>query len=300
MLKVESLAWGRHGERHPRRAWAGITTALHLMRVDKPLAAMALTLLGAWLAGSAPALRGAPVWLAAGCVFFITAFGFVINDCCDRPVDAIAKPGRPLPAGQWSARAAWLLAAMLASAGLALGAALGAVAAAFAVGAVALGGLYSLRLKRTVLWGNASVALLVSAVLVFGGVAAGGATTAVWAAAGVSFSYVLAQEALFTLEDEDGDRAAGLRTTATALGTQAAGRLVRVLFVIFMAVSLLPVWLAHAGWPYAVAMAVCCCLPVLVMLRWLRAPVESASVARAARLSRWVWVSSFLPLALLK
>jgi 4-hydroxybenzoate polyprenyltransferase len=270
------------------------------MRVEKPLCAAALTGLGAWLAGPDADPLSARVAAGALCVFFLTAFGFVINDCCDLRVDAIGKPGRPLPAQHATLRAARGLAVALAAAGLAIGTALGGLATAFAVGAAALGALYSIRLKNTVLWGNASVALLVAAVLPFGALLAGALPAAVWIAGGLSFAYVLAQEALFTLEDEAHDLAAGLRTTATVLGTEAAARLVRALLAVFIVVALAP-WLA--GWAstlYAAVVAAFSAAPAGLLIAWLRSPVERTRVARAVRLSRWVWLTSFAPLALLR
>ena len=70
---------------------------LRLMRFDRPLCASLLTLLGAWLAAPVSSLWSAPVLVAACVVGLVTAFGFVINDCCDLAVDSIGKPGRPLP-----------------------------------------------------------------------------------------------------------------------------------------------------------------------------------------------------------
>jgi 4-hydroxybenzoate polyprenyltransferase len=151
-----------------------------------------------------------------------------------------------------------------------------------------------------VLWGNACVALLVAAVLPFGALLAGAMPAPVWMAAGICFAYILAQEALFTLEDETADRAAGLRTTATVLGTEAAARLVRGLLATFFIVALSP-WVAgQAPLLYAAMLAAVSLAPGLVLVAWLRSPVEPARVARAARLSRWIWLTSFLPLAMLR
>jgi len=279
---------------------ATLRAVLRLMRVEKPIGATFFTFLGAWLVAPLPALWSLPVLTASASVFCITAFGFVINDCCDLKVDSIGKAYRPLPAGQVSARAAERLAWSLAVAGLALGLLLGALPGAIAAGAVALSALYSYRLKSTLLLGNASVALLVAAVLVFGAVVAGSPRPTVWIAAAVTASYVVAQEALFTLEDEAGDRAAGLTTTATLLGTERTARLVRALLLLFAAIGLTPWMTGAAGGDYAAALTAVALVPTALLWWWLRAPVQRQRVSRAVRLSRLVWVTSFLPLALLK
>lgn len=277
-----------------------LRSALRLMRAEKSLFAALFTFLGAWLVAPLPVLWSAPVLAAAACVACITAFGFVVNDCCDLAVDRIGKPGRPLPAGALSLRAATTLACSLAVAGLAVGATLGPVPALWAAGAVALSAAYSMRLKSTLLLGNATVALLVAGVLVFGALVAGRVMPAVLVAAAIAFSYIVAQEVLFNLEDLDEDGAAGLRTTATRLGRARTAHLVRVLLLVFVAVALAP-WLAGtAPASYAAALMVLSLSPAALLWCWLRPPADSAAVARAARWSRVLWLTSFLPLGLLK
>lgn len=286
---------------HPAPTQTGpLRSALRLMRAEKSLFAALFTFLGAWLVAPLPVLWSAPVLAAAACVACITAFGFVVNDCCDLAVDRIGKPGRPLPAGALSLRAATTLAGSLAVAGLAVGATLGPVPALWAAGAVALSAAYSMRLKSTLLLGNATVALLVAGVLVFGALVAGRVMPAVLVAAAIAFSYIVAQEVLFNLEDLDEDGAAGLRTTATRLGRARTAHLVRVLLLVFVAVALAP-WLAGtAPASYAAALMVLSLSPAALLWCWLRPPADSGAVARAARWSRLLWLTSFLPLGLLK
>ena len=285
--------------RHPP---ATARLLLQLMRIDRPLCAAALTLLGAWLAAPAlvSTLWSGPVLLAACVVGLITAFGFVINDCCDLTVDTLGKPGRPLPSGRISRAMAIRFAWGLAGTGLLLALLLGRSATLFASGAVALSAAYSYRLKSTLLIGNATVALLVGMVILFGAVMAGGATPAAWGAAAMAVCYFTAQEVLFNLEDEAQDRAAGLRTTATRLGARGTARLLRGLLLLFIAVALLPVASGMAHGAYLAALAALTLAPVLAMLLVLREPLGAAAVSSAARLSRVAWVTSFVPLALLR
>ena len=292
-MTFRALALGRH-------PLATARLLLQLMRFDRPLGAAALTLLGAWLAVPAGAFALAPVLMAACVVALITAFGFVINDCCDLAVDTLGKPGRPLPSGRIAPALAKGFAWSLAGAGLLLAIMLGTAATLFALGAIALSAAYSYRLKSTLLLGNVAVALLVGAVVVFGAVIAGGATTAAFAAAAITVFYFTAQEVLFNLEDEPQDRAAGLRTTATRLGPQRTARLLRGLLWLFMGAALMPFLVGMATVVYLAALAACTLAPVAVMLAVLRAPVSAGAVARAASLSRIVWLTSFVPLALLK
>jgi len=283
-----------------RQSAEAVRVALRLMRIEKPLCATSYTFLGAWLVAPLQMLYSVRVLTAAACVGCITAFGFVINDCRDIAVDRIGRPERPLPAGHIKLSAAYVLAYGLAAAGLMLGLALGGMSAVIAVGALAFSAWYSYQLKGTVVFGNLCVALLVSSVLVFGAVVAGKTTPAVWIAAVITFTYITTQELLFTLEDEAVDRAGGLTTTATRLGTNGTARLVRALLVVFAVFGLLP-WLAGiASNTYAAAFVALSLGPAIFLHRWLRIPLSPARIARAVRWSRLIWITGFVPLSLLK
>lgn len=272
---------------------------VEMTRPTKPLAAALFTLLGAYLVAPAHAVS-LPALSAASVVLLVTAFGLVVNDCYDIAVDSVGKPYRPLPSGRVSRRMAVGFAAALALAALALSASLGWGLTLIALGAVALSWGYSYRLKDTVLFGNASVAVLVVAALIYGALAVGTPDAAVWTAAAVSFPYVTAQEALFNLEDEDEDRAAGLHTTATALGGERAARLIRAILALFIATALVPGLFGFAPATYVAAALVMLALPAAFFIHLLRSPLSRMAVVRAAKLSRLVWAASFVPFALLK
>jgi geranylgeranylglycerol-phosphate geranylgeranyltransferase len=282
----------------PAGVWR-LPTLIELVRPAKPVAAALFTLLGAYLAAPAQVLS-TPALVAATVVALVTAFGFVVNDCYDFAVDRIGKPYRPIPSGRVSSRRAAGFAALLALAALALGASLGWRFAMIALGAVALSWSYSYRLKNTLLLGNAAVAVLVVASLLYGALAVGAPGAAVWTAAAISFPYIVAQEALFNLEDEEQDRAAGLRTTATRLGGNGTARLVRALLAWFIVSALAPVALGLASAAYVAAALVLLVLPAVFFIHLLRRPLSRMAVARVAQLVRLVWAASFVPLGLLK
>jgi geranylgeranylglycerol-phosphate geranylgeranyltransferase len=273
---------------------------LELTRPGKPIAAAMYALLGAYLAAPPEEAWVARALTAAAVVGLITAFGLVINDCCDVAVDSIGKPRRPIPSGRVSLRSAGMFAWTLAAAAVAISTLLGAGLALFAVAAVALSAAYSYRLKNTLILGNATVALLVAAVLVYGALTVGDVTASVWMAAAITFPYMLGQEALFNLEDEEEDRMAGLRTTATQLGTDATAAFVRAVFFGVMAVALTPWLLGSAPAAYLGTLAVCVFAPIAGMIYLLRRPLSRLAVAHAVKLSRLAWVTNFLPLGLLK
>ncbi|MBL8324213.1 MAG: UbiA family prenyltransferase [Rubrivivax sp.] len=285
-----------------RRLTGRAHLALRLVRISRPLLAGGFTFLGGVLAGGWPAGGvAAGAGLAALSVSCITAFAFVVNDCFDVAADRLGKPDRPLPAGDAAPSFAWRLAGGLAATGLGFAAALGPLAAAYALAALGLSFAYSAHFKRTLLLGNASIALLVASTLPFGAVAANGNVNfAIALGAWLSFQYVLAQEVLFTLEDLDSDQAAGLKTTATILGRVRCARLVQCLMLVFVASAFAP-WLAGRGdTRYALLAGAGCVAPALWIALRLRCPNRRDRIAEAARWSRLPWLASFPPLFLLQ
>jgi geranylgeranylglycerol-phosphate geranylgeranyltransferase len=279
---------------------AGTRAFLELTRFVRPLGAAMYAFLGAFLGAPESGIPLPRVSIAAAVVGMVTAFGFVINDYCDVPVDTIGRPYRPIPSGRVSLRAAAAIAWILVALALAVSAFLGLRLAIVAAAAVALSAAYSYRLKSTLLLGNAAVALLVAAVLVYGAMAAGEITSAVVAATAITFPYILAQEALFNVEDEEQDREAGLRTTATVLGVERGVTLVRTILWSFVAIALAPWAFGHATLSYLMALTVLVLAPTALMLRSIRPPVSREAIVWAAKLSRLVWLTSFIPLATLR
>ncbi|MFE2558377.1 SCO3242 family prenyltransferase [Streptomyces sp. NPDC059352] len=113
----------------------------------------ALTVLGDTLAGAAAsgrpvtAGRTARLALASSCLYWA---GMALNDYADREVDAEERPGRPLPSGRISPRAALATAAALTGAGLTAAAAAGGRdTLAVAVPLAATVWAYDLALKNT-------------------------------------------------------------------------------------------------------------------------------------------------------
>lgn len=272
-----------------------------LTRIEKPIATTLYAFLGAYLAGPIETLWSRPVLTAAFVVYCVTTFGFIINDYCDVKVDSIGKPYRPIPSGRIMRRTAGRLAWGIAAVGLAASLTLGAGAALFALVAVVLSAAYSFSLKSTVLLGNASVALLVAAVLFYGAMVAGDPLAApVLAAALITVPYIVGQEALFNLEDIDEDGDAGLSTTATCLGKARTTALIQITMGSFFIVAIAVWLLLPAPDMYLLLMSVLVLWPTAIVIFNLRRPTPEAAVTRAVKLSRLIWVTSFVPLAMLK
>lgn len=273
---------------------------VQVTRWTNSLYAGGYTLVGAYLGGGvAGAIAGSSL-LAALVVGLVVAYGFVINDYVDVEVDALGKPHRPIPAGLLARRDALAFAAALAVVALAVAAALGPAMVLCAAATIAVATLYSFALKGTVLVGNACMGLLIASIALYGALAAGGVTTAVWVVAGLMWLFDFSHEVLKTTADHAGDRAAGLVTVATAFGVPGAVRIFQLLALLFCGVALLPWPLGIASWAYAAALLLCALLPTLAVVALLARSTDDATIALALKVMRYMWVSNLLPILLLR
>ncbi len=199
-----------------------------LVRLTRPVNVVmffAGVALGGLLAAGAEAFEGASAGalaLAMGSAALIGAGANAVNDVFDLEIDRVNRPGRPLPSGEVSvgtARSVWAACSAL---GLGLGALVSWVHLGIAAGSVALLYGYSARLKRTPLAGNVAVAVVLGLAILYGGLAVGPGTGALWLGAGFAFGSTLAREIAKDLEDVAGDAAGGARTLPIVLGERAA------------------------------------------------------------------------------
>ncbi len=153
------------------------------------------------------------------------------NDWCDRHVDAINEPDRPIPSGRMPGR--WGLWIAVAMSGFALllaiplgpwgfGATMVAVAGAWAYSAEPI------RLKRSGWWGPGLVGLCYEGLPWFTGAAVLLATGPTWQITLVALLYSLGAHGIMTLNDFkalEGDRATGINSLPVTLGPERAARL---------------------------------------------------------------------------
>lgn len=257
------------------------------------------TLLGAFLSDGLVALGRPAVALAALVVALVVSFGFVINDYADYDLDRATKPTRPLPAGLFTPAAALQIASAVALVALTVATALPPTLMLVACGNVALTTAYAFLLKRTVLLGNVAMALLNSSVVLFGALAAAEITVIVWVVATVSLLYTLAQEVLYTVDDRQGDAAAGILTTAVFFGVGPSLLLVRALLLLTLLATVMPVLEGIAPLWYLVALIVCTIAPMLGLVFPLLHARSAEAIPRACRWVRLIRLTSLLPFVLL-
>ncbi|MEM9010579.1 MAG: chlorophyll synthase ChlG [Pseudomonadota bacterium] len=210
----------------------------------------------------------------------VCAMSQAANDWCDRHVDAINEPDRPIPSGRLPGRwglwiaLGWTVLSLWAASFLGpwgFGAAVFAVAAAWAYSAEPV------RLKRSWIWGPGIVGLCYEGLPWFTGaavMAAASGGTISWQVVAVAALYALGAHGIMTLNDfkaVEGDAREGVRSMPVVLGPDRAARI----SCLVIAVPQMGVILLLLLWQlplYAAAVMVLLALQGLAMRRLLADP----------------------------
>jgi 4-hydroxybenzoate polyprenyltransferase len=209
--------------------------------------AAATVCLGFWIGRSSlPFSSLIGLCIAAGAA---TAFGNVVNDMRDIATDRISHPDRPLVRGKLTMRAAGLFALLLALLSAGIASLVSTTHLVATIIPLLLLLLYTRFLKSTPLSGNITVSLLVAYPLLYGGLLAP-ALHRLFVPASAAFLANGLREIVKDLQDEPGDRAAGLVTTAV-LPQSVINALVIGTSILFLALLPVPILLHQFGLPYA-------------------------------------------------
>ena len=221
-----------------------VTPGLHPTSLPRPAAVLALTKPITWFP---------PMWaFACGAVssgtpllahWALVVLGLILagpvvcgmsqaaNDWCDRHVDAINEPDRPIPSGRVPGRWGLWVALAMTAASLALAAALGAWGLAATTLAVAAAWAYSaepVRLKRSGWWGPGVVGLSYETLPWLTGAAVLAGALPRPEVLLVAVLYGLGAHGIMTLNDFkalEGDRETGVASLPATLGPDRAARI---------------------------------------------------------------------------
>jgi geranylgeranylglycerol-phosphate geranylgeranyltransferase len=166
----------------------------------------------------------------------IAAGGNAYNDYCDRDLDRIQKPERPIPSGSVSASQALTVALFCFFIGWIASWLLNITAVVIASAAIILLLNYSRFWKQKPLIGNVVVAFVAGLAFIYGGIAVNSFGSAFWAA-WLAFLFHLGREIIKDLEDLEGDAQAGAETLVVSYGS-AAGRIAATCSFALLVVSL--------------------------------------------------------------
>ncbi len=184
---------------------------IKIIRIHNALIAGIAVLIGFWLSRSD--LSTLSLLFLFTSAFLATSFGNVINDIKDVTSDKISHPNRPLPKKEMTVTTAWIFCAILLILSLIFSFSISFThgIATFLPLIVLI--IYSFYLKGTPLIGNFIVASLVAYSILFGAINASGFSTLLIPAA-LAFLLNFSREIIKDIQDEEGDRAASLSTSA--------------------------------------------------------------------------------------
>ena len=181
--------------------------------------------------------------------FFALGYGNIINDICDIKTDRISHPDRPLVSGKINLKTAVIFAAICFILSVVAGFSLSFKLGAATLIPLFLLTLYSISLKSTPFAGNFLVAALTGYTLLFGGI--GENITRIFYPALLAFLANFAREIVKDLADYEGDKSAGLNTTAM-LSFYSVKFVIYLQFILFTAVSFLPFFTGILGKIYTI------------------------------------------------
>ncbi len=221
-----------------------VMSDLQSPRYPHPAAALELIKPITWFPPMWAYMCGAvSVGMAPGASWLQVAFGMLLagpivcgmsqaaNDWCDRHVDAINEPGRPIPSGRIPGRWGLWIALAMTVLSLLMGLVLGPWGFGATVVAVICAWAYSvepIRLKRSGWWGPGLVGLCYEGLPWFTGAAVLAAGAPRWEVVVVAALYALGAHGIMTLNDFkalEGDRQMGVNSLPVTLGPERAARL---------------------------------------------------------------------------
>lgn len=241
-----------------------------------PWAAWPLVLLGVVLAG--------PV---------VCGMSQAANDWCDRHVDAVNEPHRPIPSGRIPGRWGLWIALAMSVLSLAMGAFLGPWGFGATVVGVVSAWAYSaepVRLKRSGWWGPGLVGLCYEGLPWFTGAAVLSQGLPSFQVVSMALLYAFGAHGIMTLNDFkalEGDRLHGVRSLPVTLGPEVAARVACTVMGLAQAlvIALLLVW--ARPW-HALAVALLLVLQVRAMKTLLSDPKGKAPWYNAVGIGMYV------------
>lgn len=202
-----------------------------------------------------PGALARDLWAVVGSIVTVSclsAAGYVINDYFDQDIDAVNEPGRPIPSGMVSSRAALALAVLLFAGGLGSSLLIGALNVGIAALWIVFAVWYAASLKRSG-YGTQSLAfgVIMGLTVLFGSASILHALShlpAVLVAVFMSL-FITALHMTGTLKDIEGDAKGGCKTAAIVLGEARTRTLVPIVYLASFLVLLYAAWVSLATGP---------------------------------------------------
>jgi len=226
-----------------------LPASLELVRPHNCLLAGVAVLVGMIVAVASRDIPRPQAVFAFAVAVLICGGGNAINDYCDRKIDAVNRPGRPIPSGRLKASHALVIGRSLFMMGVLLAIPLGAPCITLAILNSMILAFYTAELKRLGLAGNLTVGYLVGSTFLFGGLAVK-KLQAVSILAAMAALTTVGRELIKDIEDMKGDRKVGLKTFPLSHGPRATAALAIVFIAVAITLSPLPYLLELFGMAY--------------------------------------------------
>ena len=203
------------------------------------------------------------------------------NDWCDRHVDAINEPSRPIPSGRMPGRWGLWIAILMSIASIMIGWFLGTWGFIATLLGVICAWAYSaepIRLKKSGIWGPFVVGICYEGLPWFTGAAILSLGLPSIQTISLAFLYALGAFGIMTLNDfkaVDGDRETGINSLPVVAGEYIAARVACTVIAIpqIIVILLLFNWALPV---YAFSVGVCFLFQIFAMLKLLKNPVKFA------------------------
>lgn len=182
--------------------------------------------------------------------FSLSASAMVINDYCDREIDRINEPSRPIPSGLVKIREALTLAVVLALLGLVFSAIICLECLIIAIIALALAISYNTVGKSKGLIGNSMVSSCIALPFIYGGVALKTLDVVLLVFASMAFLANMGREVVKGIMDVIGDLAKRVRTAAIVYGVQKAAYVASFFYLSAVVLSIFPWFMGAVSFYY--------------------------------------------------
>jgi len=221
---------------------------LKLLRINNALIAATTVAIGFWLSQSTYGIWMLALLMIA--TIAATGFGNVINDIKDIDSDRISHPERPLPKGDLSIHSAKVFSVILIVISIACGFTVSITHGVATLIPLILLFFYARFLKGTPLAGNIVVALLVAYSILYGALNAPEFSMVIYPAL-FAFLVNISREIIKDIQDEAGDKAANVITTAI-LPHQLLRYMIYCFSIIYTIVLFIPYINTTFGFPYLI------------------------------------------------
>ena len=202
------------------------------------------------------------VLLAAITASLTMSAGNIINDVYDLTGDKINHPGRPLPSGIISVKAAVIYYFILSAVSLVLSLFITNLNFAVNLLAILLLYLYSFKLKRVALGGNLVISILTGLTFIYGGIAVNSFYNSIIPAL-FAFLINLIREIVKDMEDTEGDIREGIISFPSKYGIKAAKQTIIALTILLIIFTFFPYINENYG-NYYIAIILILVIPVLI------------------------------------